>query len=1056
VPTLLNVHSCFSPGAAISTPRVLVERAVALGYSSLALTDITSVGGAVELHDACRERGARAIIGATLPIRADNRTNDLVFIAPSREAYAALNRCITEVLDGAVLTLEAVAQRLHACAVLTSARGGRLSQLLLEGDHLGARVWLETLQRHFGRRVFAQLFHETRRDDGDLARQIHAISSELEMSAVIAPDVRYAAPEQWIAHDALTCARLGIDLETPHATRPLNDGQAIASPEELRSRLPFPDAWAYTERLAERLSFDLLPERVSTPKVNVPEGYSSRRWLEARCLIGLRRCYEHSRRGVARARLQYELSVIASLGLEDFFLTCATITDYCRERGIYAAGRGSAAASVVCYALGVSFVDPLKHDLLFERFLHGGKRAMPDVDIDISSARRREVIAWIESTYGANGGEAMVANRITYRLPSAVRDVARALGLPVTQVDELTRKLGREYRALRPHRARDAIEIFNEVLGDAPLMHVLLNVLERCDRGLVRHLAPHSGGVILASQSLEHYSPLWTSTGGLRCLQFDKDDIETLGLIKYDCLGLRMLSSLENALEDINWHEGISYDPRAIEDHPRVWARIRSGDTLGIFQIESPGQQNISVRLQARDFYDLGVQIAIHRPGPIQSGSVHPYLERRDGREVVTYAHAALKPILERTLGVLLFQEQVLRIVHVFTGLDWLEADHFTKRLSLWETEDELAPLRKYFLEAAASTVGATEEQALTVFAMCAMFRGYGFAESHALAFAQHAYLSAYLREFHPAAFFCGLLNHQPGMFNRRTIAQEAKRFGAKLLALDINRSGPLYTVEPVLEESADELILAMRVGLNSVKGLSENASRVIALERLHGHFGSVEDFFARVELKCSEYDALALAGAFDAFGPRNEVLFRLQVLQNALTPGETPLFAPDVTTPPLPIISDEEILRLNWKFKGLDESGRHPMDLCRHALPSLGVVALGGVRHRAQVLTVGFVIARQKPPTANGYAFWYLEDGQYRAQVVLDPRVYDEHRAVLRDAHVLIVEGIVYGRGSTRAIRAFRVWAYTSFKPGEMEGRDVRVLPQQNQQSAVQNAVRR
>ncbi len=1033
---LLNTHSFFSFGAGVSSPRRLVEIAAQQGFTHLALTDEPGVYGAVELHQAAKDHGITPIIGATLPVSWLAEAHPLVLYAHSRLAYARLNALITRVNDGETITLETVVRA--KLIALTGGRRGRFGQHLEREDVNGARAWLETLRDHFGQYVFVQLFHDQHQGDARRVRIAHGLAIEVGLKPVAAPEIRYASEDGWIVHDAMTCARLKINLDEPHASRPVNAGQAIQSPEHYASRFPFPDALENAGWLAEKLTFELLPERLTPPSVPVPEGHTALSWLRKRCLEGVTRLYPAAERNAALKRLRYELETIAGHELEHFFLSVAQITDHCRERGILAFGRGSAAGSVVCYALGVTGVDPIRHNLLFERFLHGGKKIMPDVDIDISSARRREVIRWVEERFGVDAREAMVANRITYRLPSAVQDVARALGVPPAQATALSKAFGRDYRALRPYRARDAQIVFDEILGDAPIKDTLLDVLSRMERGFVRHIAPHSGGVILSSESLFHYSPLETSTGGLRQLGFDKDDIESLGLIKYDLLGLRMLSAMENAIEEIKRMDGegpvpcagTRIDIRTLPDHPKVWWRIGRGDTLGMFQLESPGQIALSAQNKPKNLTELAHQVALFRPGPIQSGTVGPYKGRKAGREAITYAHPSLEPILENTFGTVLFQEQVLRICHHFAGLDWLTADQYRKNLSKWETEDDLVDLRERFVMGAANTVGASRDQAITVFDQLSAFRGYGFAESHAFAFAQHAYASAWLREFYPAEYTCGLLNEEPGMYNRQTLVQEAIKQGVQLLPLDINRSGARFACERLEHKKA------VRFGLNGVTGLrhSEDTTEAqtkstparIALERLRGAFSSMDDFYARVRVNKDELETLAKAGAFDALMPRREAIYQARVLENALRAGETALFGPGVTSPRFDLPTDEEILEMDLETKAVNENGLHIMDVHRYALEGLGVTPIAACTPRTTVLTAGLVAQRQRPPTANGVAFWWLEDRSNRVQVVISAELWEANRVLLRDSSIMIVEGEFTKNGEHRGLKAEALWGFT------------------------------
>ena len=685
---------------------------------------------------------------------------------------------------------------------------------------------------------------------------------------------------------------------------------------------------------------------------------------------------------------------------------------------------------------------------------------MPDVDLDISSSRRREIITWVEETYGQGNREAMVCNRITYRLPGAIQDLARALGIPPHQTALLTKSLGRDFRHLHPHRAREASVVFDEVLGDSPVKELLLSLLEGIERGFTRHIAPHSGGTVLSALPLTHYSPLETSSGGIRILQFDKDDVEKLGLIKLDLLGLRMLSTLENALEEIEQVQGTKLELESLPDHPRVWWRIGQGDTMALFQIESPAQVQNIVRTQPKNMLELAHQVALIRPGPIQNQSVHPYIRRKQGLEPIVYDHSALEPILKPTLGVLLFQEQILRICVHFAGLSWTEVEHYRKRLTSSEDFEEVERLRTQFVAGAMQTNGATLEQANLVFDRLSAFGGgYGFAQSHAHAFAQHAYSSAYLREFYPAAYLCGVLNHEPGMFKRMTVVQDAARWGrigplgavlsktVRVLPLCVNTSSVMFRVEEERSSRAKP-DLAVRFGLIGVKGLGQELCERVVLERGNGPYSGMRDAYLRLSCTLEDLETLALGGAFDALGSdararlegRREALYTLTVLRNSVQGGSQALFAPTPTVPALPQLSDADVLKLNLEFKGLSEDGRHPMDLFRSLARELGCTPLEGLRDGARVRTAGLIIEKQRPPTASGFAFYLLEDRAARAQVVISPQLWDTHRTLLRDARVLVVEGEATRKGAHIGIKVSKLWGFESARAPTAELSSIRV----------------
>jgi error-prone DNA polymerase len=716
----------------------------------------------------------------------------------------------------------------------------------------------------------------------------------------------------------------------------------------------------------------------------------------------------------ARERLERELYTLRALGFTDFFLVVKEVLDFCRSRGIIASGRGSAAGSVVCYLLGITQTDPVSNGLLFERFLHAGKRAMPDIDIDIASNRRREVFSWVEERFP---NSAMVCNRSTYYLPSALQDIGRALGIPAEVRNTLTRSLGRDFRHLRPHRAQEAQLVFDEVLGNAPVKIVLIQLLEGMEKGFTRQVTPHSGGWVLSRYPLSHYSPEETSTGGLRCIQFDKDDTERLGLMKLDLLGLRMLGVFERAREEILRTERIYVDCFSPPDEPAVWHTIQSGDTMTLFQVESPAQVIMSVNLKPETKQDLKDQVALVRPGPIQSNSVHPYVRRRQGKESITYLHPALEPILKRSYGVLLYQEQVMQIAHHIAGFDWEAADRFRKEVARFEDEQEIASELRRFVEGARRTVAADEQTAMRIFEMCASFRGYGFAESHAWAFGLHAYTSAWLRHHYPAEYLAGVMSEQPGMYSAGTLRQEARQRGVGFARLDINASGFHYTVEKTPHGKR------LRPPLCAVKGVSVDVAKQLVMERLlRGPYLGLRDLLERVAIDQDVLEVLDRAGAFDRLTDRRTGLYQLGVLARQSQPGQGSLF--DTTDiPPFPELSTME--RLSWEFElqGYSSHSVHPVDLHRNQLLELGAVPMEQIRHSGPVRTAGLVVARQKPPTARGFAFWLLEDNQRRMQVVISPGLWEAQRIALRDARILLTEGQLNQQQNAWTLQAERVW---------------------------------
>ena len=1013
--TLLNVYSFFSFGAGVSSPKTLVERAATLGYSSIALTDEGGVYGAVEAQRAARAHGIRALVGATIRLEHDKDTYPLVLIAGSRAGYRTLNELLTYQHSHDAITLPVLQAHGTDLFCLTGGRRGFPTQLLAERQVSAASDLLLSLRSIFAERIFVQLYFDHYPNDLRRARVLRSFAREHRVSVVAAPEVRYASSELYELYDALVCSRLGITVETPHRDRPQNDCQGILNPADFP--LPFPEAVANANALAEEAYFDLLAERLTPPPAKLPPDVSPQAHLERRCYEALGETYQGALFSKAKERLEQELVTLRALDLAGFFLVAAEVTDFCRSRGIVASGRGSAAASVTCYLLGIITVDPVQHELLFERFLHTGRISLPDVDIDIGSSRRDEVLAWVEERFGEST-QAMVCNRITYRLPLAVQDLGRALGIPPHLRNRLSKSLGRDFRHLRPHRAREAETIFTEVLSDAPVKRLLLNLLEKMERGFVRHIAPHSGGVVLSKEPLSHYSPLERSTGGIQLLQFDKDDAEALGLIKLDLLGLRMLGVFERCREEVYRTEGTWLELSDLPNDEDVWKSVQQGDTMGLFQIESPAQTRITVDLQPESFLDLAHQVALIRPGPIQSGTVHPYVRRKKKLEPVSYLHPCLEPILEKSYGVLLFQEDIMRIAVQVAGFSWGDAEAFRKAVNSYEDESEIAEEKRRFVEGARRTTGLNEVEALQVFVLCSAFRGYGFAESHAWAFGTHAYTSAWLRHHYPAEYFAALLTEDPGMWPRGTIRQEAKRWNVSFSKLCINRSGLTYVVE------RDEEGKSIRLPLTVIKGVSEQAAREVVLERLqNGPYADAQDLYERTKLARDTLESLARAGAFDVLQTRRDALYQLGALPNVQPVGETPLLSALPETPNLPKLPTKEQITWDYQTKRMSQWGVHPVDLIRQRLLSLGATPMARLPRCGFVTTAGLVVAKQKPPTAGGFAFYVLEDGPYRLQLVIPPNLWRQHRDLLRDAPFILAAGELEKRGRAWTLRATELW---------------------------------
>lgn len=1002
----LHVRSWFSFLAGASSPHALVERAARLGQPALALTDRHGVYGIVRFQKACRELGLHAVTGAEvlvdgaplvllaqdgggyrnlcrllteahlasagvgaaggagtdLPAGAPNHTGPspraaganrdggqaaigagLAHGAPDAADLSDLLAAAAEPLptdrrDPPGVTLDALAARASGLICLTGGRQGRLWQLAARRRTAAARAWLGALRDIFGDALYVELVHGLLPEDGAVAARLEGLARQEGVPTVAANDARYATPADWRRCDLLTCVRLNLPVAEPHAERPRNAEAYLKSEAQLRRLLPWPEAFARTVEVAQRCRVDLVPEYITPPAARIPEGVTADALLESLCRAGLDRLYPPAGRAAAEAQLRREFGVISSLDLSEFFLVVHEVVGAARGRGIRCAGRGSAANSIVAYLLGITAVDPIRHNLLFERFLHGGRKGTPDIDVDFDADRRDEVIAWMEQRFGLEQ-TAMTANVVTYKLRLALRDVAKALGWPLAKVDELSQSVpsGLACQVVE-HR-----QPITRVLGASPLLELLFERVADL-HGCPRHLGLHVGGMILSRKPLSHFTPVQVSANGVRMVQFDKEDVEAMGLVKLDVLGLRMLACLSEGATLVLRHEGIQIDFHALPlDDEGVFELIRSGKTVTLFQIESQGQMHLIAKNQPETFDDLVAEVALFRPGPLQGGMVHPFVRRRRGLEPVVYEHPSLEPILRDTYGVILFQEQVLDVAHRFAGLSLAEADDFRCLMSKRHDPERMREMGVRFVAGAVAR-GVPQPVAQSVFEQVSHFIGYGFCRSHAAAFALTVYHSAWMKCYHPAAHLAAFMQHRPGFYNLMTIEEEARRFGVPVLLPEINQSGTRYDLARLADGR-----LAIRKPLTAIKGLSEEVARQIVWARMSATFRSVEDLATRVFLDRRVFDGLACSGALDALaGSSRTALWEAGVAANRLetrpdapraaTLFEMPLVLPE-DVPELPPLTAAE--RLSWDYRTTGAGRVHPLTLARRHLNDLGVLAI-------------------------------------------------------------------------------------------------------------------
>lgn len=1015
-------HYSFLRGA--SSPDELAARARALGHSFLCITDVMGVYAAVRLQRACAEHGLKPLIGAEVCVDG----HALVFIARSMRGYTTLCSLLTEVhqrnREEPCATLEDCRKHHTDLVCLTGGREGLYHTLMHSRAYNEARTWLQTLHGIYAEDLFIELIHHRRPRDGAVAERMVAMGEELGIPVCIGSDVRYATADDYMLYDVMTCIREGITIFDHHTARPVNDQQCLLAEQDLATLLPYPQAFAATARIAARCSYDILPDHITPPGARLPEGVHADDVLHDLCNEVFARRYASSPDApTARALLDHELTVICDLQLADFFLVVHEVTQEARRKGIRCSGRGSAANSIVAYLLGITGVDPIRHHLLFERFLHRGRKGTPDIDVDFDSDRRNEVITWMEERFGLEQ-TAMTATLITYRLRMAVRDAAKALGWPMEIVNAMS-------KAVPGYTNKPIVEYAEEleqVVGASPLLQTLLRVVAMMlDRP--RHLGLHSGGMILSAQPLTTLTPVQVSANAVTVVQFDKDDIEAMGLVKFDVLGLRMLACISEALELIERHEGHRPDIDELSlDDEHVFRMIKEGRTLGVFQIESQGQMHLLAQHQPECFDDLVTEVALFRPGPLQSGMVNPYVRRRRGQEPVTYLHPDLEPLLRDTLGIVLFQEQVLEIAHKFAGMSLQDADDFRALVSKNRDMKALAVMRERFLRGAMER-GVDRASAEAVYENVSHFVGYGFCRSHAAAFAKIVYQSAWLKHYHPAAYMAAFMQHRPGFYNLMTLEEEARRCGVEVLLPDINASWFRYELA-----RTERGTLAIQKPLTAITGCTEDTARSILWARLMGPFTSTEDLVRRVALDADVAQSIALSGALDriARDARTAMWEAGVALQRKAQPSlgldaqirafDLPLVMDD-DVPHLPAVRAQERLAYDYLTHGAARI--HPMTLYRRALNDLEVRSIAtAFRSTVHEITIGgIVILRQSPPTAHGVLFVTLEDETGFVQCVVQPDARERFAQYLRNASLIV-------RGKVHAVKNWRGIVVTDVRP--------------------------
>ena len=1017
----LHCHSNFSFLDGASHPEELAEEAARLGLSALALTDHDGLYGVVRFAEAAAAVGVPTVFGAELSLGltapqngvADPEGDHVLVLARGPEGYARLCRAVSDAqLAGREkgrprFSLSALAEA-HGghWLVLTGCRKGSVPRALVERGPAAAARALADLAAVFGRgNVAVELWDHG--DPLDSARNdaLAEMAVRAGVDLVATNNVHYATPARRPLATALAAVRARRSLDEidgwlpPAATAHLRSGAEMA-----RHFARYPGVVERAAELGAACAFDLRLVAPKLPDWPVPDGHSEMSWLRELTRRGAEARYgppERERVPGAWRQIAHELDTIEQLGFAGYFLVVWDIVEFCRRSGIFCQGRGSAANSAVCYALGVTNADAVGLGLLFERFLSPERDGPPDIDVDIESDRREEAIQYVYERYGRERA-AQVANVITYRPKSAVRDMAKALGHSPGQQDAWSRQVD----AWGPLSSTVDTDIPRPVLDLAAQV-----------QGFPRHLGIHSGGMVICDRPVVEVCPVeWGRMEGRTVLQWDKDDCAAVGLVKFDLLGLGMLSAIHYAVDLVRQHHGVEVDLATLPQDDAVYDMLCEADTIGVFQVESRAQMATLPRLRPRHFYDLVVEVALIRPGPIQGGSVHPYIRRRNGAEPVTYLHPLLEPSLRKTLGVPLFQEQLMQMAIDVAGFTAAEADQLRQAMGSKRSQARMEALKARFYAGMAANGIGPGDTADAIWEKLLAFANFGFPESHSVSFAYLVYASAWLKHHYPAAFCAALLNAQPmGFWSPQTLCADARRHGVTILPPDVNASAAAATLEnprsrvdsgpfrPAIYSKAQQV----RLGLSYVRTLGKEVAEVVAGGR---PYADMEDVVRRCGLTEAQVEALATAGAFGCFGlDRRAALWGAGAVSQSRS-GRLAGVVTGADAPALPGMSEVEEAAADLWATGVSP-GSSPAQFVRPWLDDQGALpaaalASAAVESGSRVLVGGVVTHRQRPATAGGTVFLNLEDETGLVNVVCSKGVWARYRRPARSAAALLVRG--------------------------------------------------
>jgi error-prone DNA polymerase len=988
----LHCKTNFSFLEGASHPDELVIQASRLGYSGMAVTDRNSVAGAVRTHVAAKGAGLKLVVGAEITLV---DASPVLLWAMNRQGYGRLCRLLTRGRRQAPkgecrLAFADVAE--HASDLL-------IGVLLPKAGDPASELprWREV----FTDRAYAVAELHRGLDDRRRLERWQRAAHDARAPLIAAGDVHYHDHRRRYLQDVLTAVRLKTTVaELGTARFPNGERHLRSLAEILAIHAQCPEIVIRTAEVADRCTFSLDELRYEYPLELCPPGESPSSYLARLAWSGARERYPTGPPAKVSQLIERELAIIDELNYAAYFLTVWDLVRFARAAGILCQGRGSAANSAVCYCLGVTAVDPERIDVLFERFISKDRDEAPDIDVDFEHQRREEVIQYVYEKYGREHS-GMTAELITYRPKSAVRDIGKALGLSLDRVDALANAIGHASEG-------DELILRLREAGLDPrcrlgrqLIHFVREVL-----GFPRHLSQHVGGMVLTRLPLCEMVPIENASMPNRTVvQWDKDDLDALGILKVDCLALGMLSAIRRCLDLLEKHTGQSLTLATIPaEDPAVYEMIQRADTVGVFQIESRAQMSMLPRLKPARFYDLVVEVAIVRPGPIQGKMVHPYLRRRNGLERVEYPSEAVREVLEKTLGVPLFQEQAMKLVVVAAGFTPGEADRLRRAMGAWKRTGGINQFEQKLIDGLLAN-GYSEEFARNLFGQIEGFGSYGFPESHAASFALLVYISAWIKCHHPAVFLAALLNSQPmGFYAPAQLVADARKHGVEVRPVDVNES----FCDCTLERRAEDGALAVRLGWSTIKGLSTRAAETVVRERRAGPFTTYGDFVARTRLTTAVLTRLAGADAFRSLG-----LGRRPALWMSLaTPSTEPLLVhlPDEDLPLLPRLSPAQEVIHDYHAQGLSLRG-HPFAPLRAALNAqkvLPTAALQTVKPNRRYRVAGIVLVRQRPGTAKGTTFITLEDETGTANLIVWSHVWERYRRVGRQARALLATGLV------------------------------------------------